>query len=395
MATDMGEIVMLPISTAELERRWAETRKAMAAQGIDCLVVQNSNQFLGGYVRWFIDVPTEQGYPWTVIFPLNEEMTTISSGAPGPATQLPPEAARGIGRTMALPYFLTFHYTNTLDAEATVQDLRARRAKRVGVVGKGLMSAAFYEYLVANLEGVEIVDATDMVDRIKAIKSPEEQDVIRRTAYLQDTAWSTILRSIRPGKKEYQIRSELQHLLVDMGSEEQWLMLGSFPLGGVGRNKLKFFQNRTLRADDQLSILIEVNGAGGFYTEIARTVCLGPIPDELGKAWEVAVAAQHRVAKMMVPGALPGEIRKAHNEYMISQGHPPDVRLFAHGQGYDLVERPAILEEDKMPLAVGMNIAVHPVGQSANARIMCCDNYLVTENGGELLHRTPQKIFEV
>ena len=42
------ENVRQPISTAELERRWAETRKAMAKQGIDCLVMQNSNQYLAG-----------------------------------------------------------------------------------------------------------------------------------------------------------------------------------------------------------------------------------------------------------------------------------------------------------------------------------------------------------
>ena len=73
------ENVRQPISTAELERRWAETRRAMVRQGLDCLVMQNSNQYLGGYVRWFTDVPAKEGYPVTVIFPVDDEMIMITS----------------------------------------------------------------------------------------------------------------------------------------------------------------------------------------------------------------------------------------------------------------------------------------------------------------------------
>ena len=90
------ENVRQPISTAELERRWAETRKAMAKQGIDCLVMQNSNQFLGGYVRWFTDTPAQSGYPVTVLFPANDEMTMIGSGGPPLPAGPPSWAARGV-----------------------------------------------------------------------------------------------------------------------------------------------------------------------------------------------------------------------------------------------------------------------------------------------------------
>ena len=51
-------------------------------RGIDCLVLQNDNQYLGGYCRYFTDIPTEQAYPWTVLFPQDEEMTLILHGGP-------------------------------------------------------------------------------------------------------------------------------------------------------------------------------------------------------------------------------------------------------------------------------------------------------------------------
>ena len=41
-------------------------------------------------------------------------------------------------------------------------------------------------------------------------------------------------------------------------------------------------------------------------------------------------------------------------------GYRPERRLYAHGQGYDLVERPLIREDEPMKIKAGMNITVHP-----------------------------------
>ena len=51
------ERVATRISLSELERRWAAVRREMAARGIDALVMQNASDWLGGYVKWFTDVP--------------------------------------------------------------------------------------------------------------------------------------------------------------------------------------------------------------------------------------------------------------------------------------------------------------------------------------------------
>ena len=45
------------ISTTELERRWGATRAAMKKAGLDALVLQSSEDWMGGYTRWFTDTP--------------------------------------------------------------------------------------------------------------------------------------------------------------------------------------------------------------------------------------------------------------------------------------------------------------------------------------------------
>ena len=52
----LSERLQTPISTAELQRRWSLVRAAMKREGIDVLLMQNNNDHMGGYVRWFTDI---------------------------------------------------------------------------------------------------------------------------------------------------------------------------------------------------------------------------------------------------------------------------------------------------------------------------------------------------
>ena len=94
----MDERLLNPISTRELERRWAAARKAMAERKIDALLMQNNNDWLGGYVRWFTDTPLINGYPRSVIFPASDLMTVVDMGA---KRRAPQARRRRRGRTAA------------------------------------------------------------------------------------------------------------------------------------------------------------------------------------------------------------------------------------------------------------------------------------------------------
>ena len=76
----LSERLNNPISSAELERRWRAVRAAMANEQIDVLLMQNNNDHMGGYVRYFTDMPATNGYPNTVIFPRVDEMTVVCQG---------------------------------------------------------------------------------------------------------------------------------------------------------------------------------------------------------------------------------------------------------------------------------------------------------------------------
>jgi Xaa-Pro aminopeptidase len=398
MSEQEREIVTQSISDRELERRWKAVRKRMKEEKTDFLVMQNDNEWLGGYGKWFTDVPAKNAQPHTVIFPIDEEMTTITHGGKPPGDMGPPAwTLRGVKTRLTAPFFRSAAFTNTYDAQLAVDVLRAKKNARIGILGKGTMSAAFYMHLVEHLPGAAFVDAADLVDDIKAVKSDEEIDLIRKTASLQDEAVEYAKRAIRPGRRDFEIIADIIHHVTDLGSEEQLVLGGSGPLGQAVAIRKRHFQNRMVKEGDQFSLLIEVNGPGGMYTEIGRIFFVGSkVPSQLSDAAALAGEIQKATLHRIRPGADPADIWRANNDLLRREGFLPETRLYAHGQGYDLVERPLIRDDEPMKLQAGMNITVHPTVGSDRVWVWVCDNYLVTKTGvSECLHKTPKEIIGV
>jgi Xaa-Pro aminopeptidase len=387
----LSENVFLPVSDEEQNRRWSAVRQEMKKQNIDCLVMQNSEAHMGGYVRWFIDMPAKFGTPATVLFPAEDEMTVITEGNT-PELVLPDWMMRGIKENIVRPYYRSIHYTDSLDGQAAVEAIRKNGYKKIGIIAKGLMSACFYEYLKENLTELEFVDTTDLVDEIKCVKSTEEISLIRRTADITGAAFAAIPAMLRPGRKEYEVANEIRHILTDMGSEEQLIMVCSAPMGQQAAHKMPFFMNRTLQKGDQVMVMLEVSGPGGFYQEVGRTFCIGEPSKELQDGWNAARDAQRRAAEILKEGACPADICRINDSYMEQRGFPSRGMIFAHGQGYELAERPVIYGPETIAIRSNMNIAVHPFGITDSVYVFCCDNFLTGPDGAEPLSKVPLEL---
>jgi len=384
------------VSSGELERRWRAAREMMLDRKINFLLMRQDEEYYCGYVRWFTGITPRHSYPFNVIFPIDDEMTTISSSPP--AAPGPPEwAVRGVKRRLGAPYYPSLHYTGTYDAELAVGILKERKGATIGIVGKSFFHVPFYEYVTAHLPGATFVDVTDPIDHLKAIKSPEEIEMIKRTAEIQDAALDHVRQKITPGLRDLDILAEADYVSTKLGSTRMQVLVSSYhpgeqPMGFQGRH----YMNRVLREGDHVVVLLEGNGPGGFYTEIARVFSLGEPAPEAKEAFAHALEAQELTLRLLKPGANPKDVWDANNEFLQKKGYAPEGRLYAHGEGYEMVERPAIRYDEPMKIQAGMNIAVHPVVKNSRLWTTLCDNYLVTENGvGPCLHKTPKEIIIV
>ncbi|MCC6889459.1 MAG: aminopeptidase P family protein [Hyphomicrobiales bacterium] len=392
------ERVENPIPMAELERRWAAVRREMKARNIDALVTQNSSDWLGGYVKWFTDVPAHNDYPRTVIFHRDDLMTAVEMGNKDRRTALGGQDPLnpGVGDWVFSPSFFSVCYTHDYDGALVAQELKHRGYKTVGWVGKGRLQHDLVRVVETQASAIAFVDATDWIDGIKAIKSEAEIALIRRAAAMQDAIWAAILPKIRPGMRDFELTALAQYEGELRGSQQGLFRCSSAPLGEPAVLRGRHYQGRSMRAGDYMTLLIENNGPGGHYAELARTFVLGKASQELRDDFAVVVAAQQHTVKNLKIGAPPAAIYESHNAFMTRHGAPPEMRLYGHSQGYDLVERPLLRADETMPLAANMNMAVHPGFFKPTNFVFICDNFLIKEDGSvEHLHQTEQKIWEL
>jgi len=386
------------VSAPELRRRWSATRTRMTAAGLDALVVQNSSDWVGGYLRWFSNQPATNGYLSSLVFPLQAGMSLIEQGPFGGLRVATPEDARqtGVARRLTTPSYPSVGYTGSYDAELVLTELRALGVRRVGLVAPAAMYHSFGQHLRNAAKGIELVDFTDEIDRIKAIKSAEERDCIRKVAAMQDQVMARVREFIKPGLKDFEIAAYAQYVGQQLGSEQGIFLCSSAPPGQAATFRPRSMLGRTLQRGDIFSLLIENNGAGGYYTELSRLFVLGRASQELRAAHAAVLEAQRFALSLLLPGAVCSEIFARHNAFLVSRNLPDERRLSVHGMGYDMVERPLIRHDESMTIEAHMCIVCHPGILNERMFVHNTDVYLIEAQGpSACLHGTPKEIFEI
>ena len=125
------------------------------------------------------------------------------------------------------------------------------------------------------------VDASDLVDRIKVIKSPEERELVRRAAAMQDGAMRAAFAAVEPGMRDSDIAAIAQCYSQRHGSENGIYLCASMPLGKPSNFGQRHYQNRVIQEGDVIALLVEDSGPGGMYTELGRTCVVGKVSQEM------------------------------------------------------------------------------------------------------------------
>jgi Xaa-Pro aminopeptidase len=391
------ERVAVRVSDAEMNRRWDAVRKLMRERGIQALIAYHTEDWLGGHARWFTDIPTHNGYGRTVVFHADDLMTIVQQGNFGGRRKLDGKEPyhRGVGEMRLTPFFSSVRYTTGYHTEIVREVIKERGYKTIGFVLPETMPSRLVNGIVEGFDGLKVIDITEQIDRLIAIKSPEEHELLRRCADMQDKVFEKVLNEIKPGMRDIDVTAMAYGYGWTQGSSQGIYLGASAPVGKPSLLMGRHFQDRVLQKGDHMTFLVEVNGPGGYFTEVGRTIVLGKASQELKDGFAATVEAQDYSASLLKPGASCREVARQHDEFMKARGLPPELRLYSHGQGYDMVERPLIRVDEPMEIEPGMCLAVHPGFETPNLFVMVCDNYIVAGNSTDRIHRTERKIFEV
>jgi Xaa-Pro aminopeptidase len=228
------------------------------------------------------------------------------------------------------------------------------------------------------------------------IKSAEEMELVKRAAEMQDGAMRAAFAAAKPGMRDTEVAAIAQQYSVSHGSENGIYLCASMPLGTPSKFANKHLQNRVIQKGDQIALLVEDNGPGGMYTELGRSCVVGAkVPQAMKDELDFCKEARKFTLDLLKPGTPCKDIWNAFNDFMKKNGRPAEARLYCHGQGYDLVERPLVRHDEPWTIAKDMNIVVHPTYIHAGYLNWLCDNYLIGGNGpGDRLHKFPEEVVE-
>ncbi|MEJ8572227.1 Xaa-Pro peptidase family protein [Microbaculum marinum] len=266
--------------------------------------------------------------------------------------------------------------------------------KRLGIEYESYgLTAANGRAVDAALDGFcTLEDASGLVTRLRAVKSPAELAYVRKAAELGDRAYEAALSQIGAGADEGDILAAMQGAIFAGG--------GDYPANefiiGSGRDALLCrYKAGRRQLDPRDQITLEWAGVYRHYhAALMRTVCIGEATPRHLELHAAAAEALHEVEATIAPGRSAGDVYQAHARVMDKHG-VEDHRLAACGYSLGAkftpswMDWPMFYDGNPWVLEPGMVMFAHMIiMDSTTGTAMCLGRTsLVTETGSEVLSR--------
>ena len=382
---------MIPqLSIEERDRRYKIVRAQMAQRGIDCLLLPANT---GRWEQMQADsryISSIGGFGTEVftVFPREGDVTAYIFNRAGWWKQ----------------------------AQNWVQDVRDGRnrwgrnaVERIGELGlqKGTIGISGLAGLFRAPEGIipytsikaiqdafpdaKLVNATEMMQEIRAVKSAEEVSLLERSAAIIDKTIETMVRTAEPGVSEKELYGAMVHTMLANGGELPTLF---FLSAGPGISNSSFVPtDYRIQKGDRLIDEIEAK-YGGYAAQAVSPVVLGAPDDAYQRMIDISRSCFDAILGAMKPGVTFGQLFEIYRNTVEHHGkgkylwnHP---MMHARGLGDD---GPALLGDkdlerfSKIQLQKGMTFILKPQVRPAEGkgRASLGDTVTVTESGARRL----------
>ncbi len=303
--------------------------------------------------------------------------------------------------TAGVPVLLVRKSLARAQAEAAVGEVRPfprskelpavlGEARRVGVTFDvaPVSVVRFYERA---LPGVELADVSAPLREVRSVKSAFEIDRMRETAHVACSVISEVPTFLAEGMREIDLSAEIEYRMRRAGNEgsprvrafnqeffggvvvsgESAVGSNYFdgPITGRGLSPACPVGPSTAVIPRDVPVLLDYTAIkNGYVVDLTRLVVLGKLATDLQRAFAVALAIQHELARALKPGAIPSKLFEAAQARAEREGlgrhfmGPPgdQARFVGHGVGLELDELPVLAPGFDAPLVEGQTIAVEP-----------------------------------
>lgn len=375
----------LPFAMPEYERRLAEVRKGMGERELDALLVTTpenvyylSNHHTPAYDAFQALLLPREGDP-VLIVPLIEELI-----------------ARGHSWVTRCTTYQ--HGQSLLLATREALMTAGLERGRIGIEkGSLFMPVLFYERLRDALPHAGLADGSGLVERLRAVKSPQEIAYIRQAARVAEAGVRAGLEAVVPGRTDLDVAAEVHQAIIRAGGE----YMSYPPFVAVGpRSSLAHntWGGRRLETGDV--VFLEISGVVQRYgAALMRCAVLGPPSAELERRNAIVHEVLETNIAAIRPGRTSGDVDRVCREAFAKHGYRVLKRA-----GYSMgVNFPpgwgegAVLDlSDGNPTVLEPGMVFHlpqPYRVPGEQTVSTSETVLVTERGCETITQFPRQLF--
>ncbi|MGB9184755.1 MAG: Xaa-Pro peptidase family protein [Solirubrobacteraceae bacterium] len=232
---------------------------------------------------------------------------------------------------------------------------------------------------------VELVGAAGLVERLRAIKDPEETEYIRAAAAVADAALTHVLEAGLAGRSEREFALALETAMREQGAQRPSFdaIVAAGPHGA-----LPHATPRDVAITSGELVVIDWGAeVDGYCSDCTRTLAAGEPTAQAREVYELVLSAQLTGLEAVRAGADGRAVDAAARAVIEAAGHGDNFgHGLGHGVGAEIHEAPRLSARSEDELQSGNVVTVEPgVYLSGQLGVRIEDLVVVTDEGCEIL----------
>ena len=235
-----------------------------------------------------------------------------------------------------------------------------------------------------------LVPVDGLVESLRAIKEPEEIELITKAVEITDNAFQHIEDRIDIGLSEKEMAWEIERFLRENGSETIPfdIIVASGPNSALPHAKPS---SRVIHSGEP--IVIDIGARfGGYSSDLSRTMCLGKTDDTFNKVYDTVLGAQLAALAMIKEGMTGDQVDSLARTVIEQAGYGEAFgHSLGHGIGLAPHEQPRLAPGSTELLTSGMVFTIEPGIYLAGWGGVRIEDVVVLEDGKARVLSTAKK----
>lgn len=282
-----------------------------------------------------------------------------------------------------------------VDGGAKPYDILATRldgALRVGFDDADLRVRSHTRLREAFPQGVELVAAAGLVERLRTVKDESELDAIVRAAAITDSIYETLANEGLSGRTETEVAWRIETLARERGASGV-----SFPpiVAAGSHGALPHAEPRELAIEKNQLVVLDLGVIfDGYCSDATRTFATGALGEQPLAVYQLVFEAQQTALDAIAPGVACRAVDKAARDVIDQAGHGERFgHSTGHGVGMEVHELPTLAARSEDVLAVGNVVTVEPgVYVSGEFGVRIEDLVIVDSGGPRILSKFDKQL---